>query len=198
MPCRPGNRLRIGEVEWATASAIILDHGRAWVVTAGHACSAYLGRRAEYWEDGHWKALGRVVNALDDETYDCGAIEVDAAVAVTRVPIGGTQPLKSLPYIDLDRIKNKSFESFLGASNRALTGSVTEVVFNDSDVHRVNATPEANQAPGNNGDSGSPLIVEHNGSKVLAGIFVKLPPGERVMKFFHPTPALNLMELPIP
>lgn len=198
MACQPGNRLRIAEVEWATASAIILDHGRAWVVTAGHACLPYLNRRAEYWEGGQWRALGRVVKAMHDDDYDTGAIEVDTAVPVTRVPIGGTQPLKSFPFLELKSIRDKSFESFLGGSNRPLSGSVTEVVFNDTDVHRVEATPEASQAPGNNGDSGAPLIVEHQGNKVLAGIFVKLPPGQRVMKFFHPTPALNLMELPIP
>lgn len=197
MRCKPGSLLEInGEVR-ATASAVILRGDRALVLTAGHACTDHVGRGVQFFAENHWHNLGVVWKAKDEDGYDAAVIDTSADL-VGRAPVGFLDPLESFPFLDLSTLSGRHCESLLAHSGRTLTGTVTNVSFDGSDVHSIAVTPGVDQPPGTNGDSGAPLIVFDGGRPLLAGIFVKLKFGQRVMQFLHPTPALNGMEVPIP
>jgi hypothetical protein len=190
--------LEIGGVRYGTASATMVTSPDAFVLTAGHACvspGAEVRFRAS---DDTWNSLGVVQAVKNGATYfDAGVISTKPGL-VDPKPLGLDDPLVSYKFDDLPQLRNRRCEVFLGFSRRWLSGTITKVVFDGTDNHLIEFTPDQNEAPGTNGDSGSALIVFDAGLEQLAGIFVRLPAGQNVMQFLHPTPALNALGVPIP
>jgi hypothetical protein len=193
MTCRPGTLLRLGGVEIASAGGVMLDGDHAHVLTAGHACAGRIGQPVEFFEDDEWHDLGHVEKYLYQGTYDAGVI-VSRRSLCDRRPRGMAEELASYSYAQLNELVNLECRVVLGQTNFKAVGRITRA---DADFS-LQFTLGHDQPASTTGDSGSPLIVKKDGERLLAGILIERADGSRVIRFIHPTPALNAMKVPIP
>jgi S1-C subfamily serine protease len=196
MICRPGTLLKIGANELATASGVIIDGDDAYVLTAGHACEGAVGKPVTFEDGNTWRNLGIVHRFQCDSGYDAGVIKVSDKNLVEWNPPNETARLRSSRFVELAALRGKSCRTYLGRGKRWVSGTITSVAFNETDIHDIEFTPAG--LSGTNGDSGSPLVVGDNQDIQLAGVFVRKRNGKSVMHFLHATPALNLLGIPIP